>query len=413
MSWLDKIKTDLIIQTGDGKKYKPQWLNASKEKEYNVSVFEFPNVAGSLVDRRKPKGVKYNLELYFQGDEHLTEAGDFETSADDSRPWTLTHPFYGLLLVQPLSLASDNTQYNVTKITVPVVETLGTIFPKGVTNPKNQIAQTAEVARTTLAASYGNNAKPTARDINLQQNYIQAAFNIANNFTTPDLAADLFDAYNLALTLVTAAATAPLKAIASFQKLLALPAQFATTAKQRFTVLGGTFNSLRGGVATASSTGSSVPKAQKIAYQANNGTVLTAMAETASTPQAEDYTTRNDVLQTMELLIGYYNQYIADLDFLQTATGGTPDSFIPDAEALTQLELLINYTISNLFTLALDAKQERSFILLEDTNCINLTHKLYGLDEADVNITKLINQNNFGLKHMLQIEKNTRIYYYV
>lgn len=413
MSWLDKIKNSLIIQTGDGKKFTPDWLNATKEVEYNVAQFEFPNVAGTLVRRSKPKGAKYNLELYFQGEDNLDNAAAFQQSADDPRAWTLTHPLYGQLSVQPLSLNSDNTQMNVTKISVPVVETISEQYPKGTTNPKDQIAQNAVNTRTTLAAAYGNNAKPTARDINQQTTYITAAYKGSTGFATPDVAADLFDAYNLALSATAEAVTGPLDAITAMQDMLALPAKFADTTKQRLTVLRGTFTSLRGGVATSSTTGNSMPKAQKMAYQSNTGAVLTAMAETAGTPQTGDYTRRTDVLEIIEILIAWYNQYITDLDFLQTATGGTPDSFIPDADALMQLEFLINYTISNLFTLALNAKQERSFVLAYDSNVISLTHKVYGLLPDDSTIDQFIKQNNFGLKHMLQVERNTRIFYYV
>ena len=32
MSWIDKIKTELIITCGDGKQYKPQWINAVKNQ---------------------------------------------------------------------------------------------------------------------------------------------------------------------------------------------------------------------------------------------------------------------------------------------------------------------------------------------------------------------------------------------
>lgn len=46
MSWIDKIKTELIITCGDGKQYKPQWINAVKTKDYNVAEFEFPEVSG-------------------------------------------------------------------------------------------------------------------------------------------------------------------------------------------------------------------------------------------------------------------------------------------------------------------------------------------------------------------------------
>jgi len=78
-----------------------------------------------------------------------------------------------------------------------------------------------------------------------------------------------------------------------------------------------------------------------------------------------------------------------------------------------QLNLLLNYTLSNLFNIALNAKQERNQILTEDSNWILLTHKFYGLDAEDANIVQLMEQNKAGLSSVLQVEKNTRVYYYV
>jgi hypothetical protein len=45
MSWIENIKNDLQITTGDGKKYKPSWLNATKSIDYNISEFEFQKLA--------------------------------------------------------------------------------------------------------------------------------------------------------------------------------------------------------------------------------------------------------------------------------------------------------------------------------------------------------------------------------
>ena len=63
---------------------------------------------GSLLDRREIKGTRFNLEIYFQGADHLDLSDDFIESAKDKRFWTLTHPFYGKMFVQPLSMGVDN-----------------------------------------------------------------------------------------------------------------------------------------------------------------------------------------------------------------------------------------------------------------------------------------------------------------
>jgi hypothetical protein len=125
MSWLDLVKRDLIITTGDGKKYTPSYLNARRGKDFNVAEFEFSELDGTLVKKSRPKGTRYPLELYFIGADHLDTARAFDISSNDKRPWKLDHPYYGIQFVQPTATMDfDNSVQNVTKITTVVMETI-------------------------------------------------------------------------------------------------------------------------------------------------------------------------------------------------------------------------------------------------------------------------------------------------
>lgn len=407
MSWLDKIKTALVIQTGDGKQYKPQWINATKKVDYNVAEFEFPNITGTLVKRGTPKGARYNLELFFQGENNLDDARKFETSAADPRPWNITHPLYGRLTVQPLSLEFDNTAHNISKITGAVVETISDEYPKATSNPKDKIVNDSETCNETAADAYVYNSKPKAQDITAQKSYNELAYKNAAKFCPQDMGDELFNLYNTATGALTNLNTEAKTAISAMQKVIKFPAYFTTGVAERLGVLTSTFNSLRDGLPAVPT------KSQKSAYEVNNGTGITAMLVTAGTPATGDYTNRTDVLNTAEMLLQYYNLFIADLDNLQTATGGAPDSYLPNADSLQQLALLFNYTLSNLFTIAANAKQERSIVLTQDSNWILLAHKFYGLKADDSTITDLMKQNNAGLNSVLQVKANTRVYYYV
>ena len=117
MSWIEKVSNEYIIVTGDGREYRPVSKNWQKSTEYNIAEFNFINVDGALVDKRRPKGRRFPLECYFQGEDHLDISERFENSAKDIRPWKVTHPYYGKLTVQASSLSFDNTVQIITKIT--------------------------------------------------------------------------------------------------------------------------------------------------------------------------------------------------------------------------------------------------------------------------------------------------------
>ena len=212
MSWLDRIKDELSIQTGDGVVYKPFWVGATKSKEFNVSEFEFINVSGTLVDRRLPKGNRYNLEIHFQGDDHLEQALAFYESTDDVRYWVLQHPFYGYLYVQPLSINQDNTTLNVSKFSIPVVETIID------DNPKTSISQidSISILKVQLDDNFSNSI--TAPIQPADTNKLKATNKTNYDFTTPIISLpeelqDYNNAFNKANSAIDTATASLIKSI--------------------------------------------------------------------------------------------------------------------------------------------------------------------------------------------------------
>lgn len=131
MSWKNKIEnTKFSIKTGDGKEYFPLWKPGEKSKDFNTSTFDFIDVSKSLVERKKPKSSKYPLTFWFQGDDCIEQSEAFEQSANDNRYWTVTHPYYGIIKGQPLSISRNDANFNITEINVDFWETIVFDFPK-------------------------------------------------------------------------------------------------------------------------------------------------------------------------------------------------------------------------------------------------------------------------------------------
>lgn len=412
MSWVEQIKSDLIIQTGDGKQYKPQYLNPSKSKEYNIAVFDFPNVSGSLVDRKLPKGRKYPLQLFFQGNDHLQICNAFEKSADDPRPWTLIHPYYGRLIVQPSSLEIDHSKINVSEIKTEVIETVTQDYPKTAIVPQDKIQNAVEDCNDALSEASVEkiNAvgiKPIT--INKSSIFINKMDAKVNKLITDT---DTSNKYTNKLYATKAAintfSSTPDIAIGNTVDILQTTASLSITVSGKLDTYNGMISD-----AESSFLSGTVSLIDKFMYMTNVGSIISAMCLSITKPFADDYSNRNQVLSVIDTLLAANTIYIQTLDGIQTDNGGSPDSFIPDANAMTQLNQLLNYTVSNLFTIAMDAKQERSVILEEDSNWIVLAHRFYGLKSDDSTIEQLIKNNNAGLSEMLQVRKNRKIVYYV
>ena len=148
-------------------------------------------------------------------------------------------------------------------------------------------------------------------------------------------------------------------------------------------------------------------------FEATTTDLLNGAYLASSNAREGDFTTRTEVYSVIDQLIAFWNQFILDLDNLQSIDNSREDNFVPNSENLRALEDLFNFTIGNLETIALNAKKELELFLEDDSNIINLTHRFYGLDELDENIDFFMESNEIGLNEVLQINKGRRIVWYV
>jgi|GEM_PF-982269 hypothetical protein len=412
MSWVADVNTNFIITTGDNKNYSVNWMNARKAKEYFVAEFNYPNLAGSYVSRGQPKGNRYNLEIFFQGENNLETSQAFQDSSDNNlQPWIITHPFYGQIIVQPLGMDIDNTGFNVTKITCQVIETITQNNPITTVDPIDNI----QIDKSNLDSTFASSLDqiPASSDIvNMTGNNNTLYNRSIPIIKIPDDLTNYFNLFQTARSAINNAIASPLVAMQAAQAVISAPALFETDVQSRVNLLNNQYQTLKAQIIPKNSY-QKIPVSTKQIFQIQAGTLISSQLVAASTPQPTDYTNASDVVTVIELLLDNYNQYLTDLDSIQTATGGTPTSFIPDSASLIGLNQLMCNVIANLFTIALNGKQERTLILEKDTNIIVLTHRLYGLDEFDNNMSQLMVNNGWGLNQCIQIRKNTPVKYYI
>lgn len=408
MSWKQKIQSEFVIITGDGKQYKPIAKNFKKGVEFNISQFDFPNQSGSLIKKGRPRGTKFPLELYFQGEDHIDQATAFHESANDQRAWTILHPYYGQINGHPFGLDFDDTVLNTTLVTGTFVESISQDNPKSKVDPVDKTIADKETTDQLFAESFANDVTPSISDKNkltsnndvIYKEGVKSIIDKAN-------AEEYFNLFNKANAAILNATSEPLLAITAIQSVISYPFLFEIAVKTRIETLINQFENLHESVATIAT------KAEKKIYENNAGAIISTMAASSATPIPRDYANRMEVLAIIELIIDNYNIYIDDLDSLQTENGGQVDSYIPDADSLIALNNLINFTLANLYIIALGTKQERSIILENDSNVILLTHRFYGLDPDDANIDTFMNQNQIGINELFQVKKGKKIIYYV
>jgi hypothetical protein len=408
MSWIENINTDIVIQTGDGKQYFPLWRPTSKGIEYNVAQFEFINKAGTLVKRGTPKGTRYSFEVIFQGEQYLELAKAFEVSANDSRPWTILHPQFGTMIVQPVSLDFDYSAYNLVLVSGSIIETITETATKITIVPRDKVEFDKGALDMTYALNWENTQGITSIDETFLADTLEDIYNTGEKVApNTDAASEYYNLFTEANAAILEATTEPLAAMRKIQAVLNYPALFADSVKNRINLLIEQYESLQGIIDNLDS------QVEKKTFEAFGGAIISSIAQSAVTPLTGNYANKTDVLAIIDLILESWSGYIEDLDSMQDENGGLEGGFVPDFTSIAGLSSLVNFTVSNLFETALGARQERSILLEDDSNVILLAHRFYGLDADDTIIEEFMNNNNIGLSEILLIRKGRRLIYYV
>jgi hypothetical protein len=408
MSWKDKLENSIFeIETGDGKVFKPLWKPGEKSKEFNTNLFDFINVEGTYVGRKKPKSSKYTFVFWFQGEDNIEQAESFEISASDSRAWKVRHPFYGTLNGQPLSISRNDTFLNVTEVTVEFWETITGDGVRRKIAPLDSIKSKGIVFQDVSSQIYSS--KVDVKPINqssVKQNV--SNFSLRYNSILDDVNySDYQASLSKAMQSIDEMILYPVQAIKDINTLINLPSEFQKSVEQRFNLMKEIFFDIKDVFTLGNN------RANKSYFEAMAGAILSSMAVTAVSLTSSEFYTRLQIQNLAEDLLGFYRNYLQILDESQVRIEDVSNSFMIGYEGQSVLNTLILEAVHSLYDLAFDARQEREVVLDKDSNLIILTHKYMGLDENDENINTFRKINNIKNKSLFIIRKGRKIKYYI
>ncbi|APZ82859.1 hypothetical protein [Flavobacterium phage FL-1] len=403
MDWIDRIELiKFSIKTGDGKVYFPKYRGGETEREYNTSSFEFINVYGTLVDRKKPKSRKIPLVFYFDGADNIDKSNEFEYSADDPRPWTVVHPFYGTINGQPISIKRDDSNLNITEITVPFWESIDADYPVANFTVKDNTRDRHNVIYFAAANSYVTNNKITSADIPKNSSSLADMAGEFKNLQDDTTYATFQNALNTGLKAIDRLLDDPLAAIQSIQNFLDLPSVYERAIEGRFASYENIYWRFKDSIKTL---------VDKKYFESIGASTIASMSVTAVNPQQGDYNLVSDVENITYRLSVIYTDYVQTLDDLKVSVYDVNNTYNADAEVQTELNSLVNYTIANLYQMSFQAKRERIIITGKKTNPILMVHRLIGMDENDDNLDDFIQANNIKLLELFSIGKGRELRY--
>lgn len=411
MSWIDNVENTIFtIRTGDGKLYTPDLpINYETLKEFNTATFEFIDVPGALITRKLQRARKFPLVFYFQGENNIDVANAFDISSNDPRAWVIRHPQYGDITGQPISIRRDDSKLNATEVTVDFWETIVTSFPQATIAANTLVSLPTLVDGFEIISPIDYTSK-----VNIKPKDVNGITNLANTITaiiTKGLdtihAAEFATDVNEMLFAINNMILAPADAIAAIHQVCLLPANLALSVQTRIQMIGAIYDSIEN-LLTSSPTVNN-----KAFFETAAGIMVCSLANAIASPLSTDYVTRDQVAIAQNNLTDMYADYISTLDNAYVEINSVGSAFTASQESQSALQDVVLNTLTNLYTLAFGAKQERYVTLLTDGQLIVLAHKyMSGLDQEDVNIETFRTINNFKNNYLFLIPAGTQIKYY-
>lgn len=405
MSWEEKnenVKFSIIM--GDGKVFYPKIILGRRMREFNTMAFDFINVSDTLVERKKPKGFKYPLTLVFDGANNVEDSIAFDTSAKDSRTWTVVHPYWSTLRGHPVSIEYDNENLNITFISIDFWETIDVNYPNSNYSVKDNTFDRKNQILDDCATSYATTGLKSSADIikNKDSNIL-----VASSFTdlqTDITNADYQNAFSEAQKANDNLLIDPYTAIVKSQSLLDLPSGYNTPVSNRLKSYLKAYDKLKTSLVTV---------VDKLFFQSQAATCIASYCNASVNPIEGDYKLITELDKVSNDLTAIFEDYQKTLDDASVSIYDTTNYWQPDPSVQNNLNELVNYTNSNLYELGVNSQQERVVYLDKDTNVILLAHRYLGLDANDENLELFIEINDIKFRELFRLKKGRKIKYYV
>jgi hypothetical protein len=405
MIWQDRLENiQFTIVTGDGEVFTPLWKNSQTEQEYKTAIFDFINVPGSFIERREAKSRKYPLTFWFEGEDNITDSERFQVSAADPRAWTVTHPFYGEIFGQPLSMSRNDTDYNITEINVDFWETIREDFPQTNVSIVDQVSGIKDDVLEESAITYATSSSLESQDIVKNSDSLNLMVSILeplqDSETNSEFQNEISNARSANRNLLSNASNA----IQSIQRVIDLPSTYNRPVRTKLRAYFDVYNGLNRVFNTVS---------DKLFFETIGATVLSSYAVSSVNPRDSDYEVRSEVQEVVTELIDLYNDYLNILDNNQVSIFDVNNTYTPDGDVQFRLQEIITFTVDQLFIFAFEARQERVHFTEKEQNLFVLAHRFDTLDQLDENIERFRQLNNIKLNRLFVIPKDTEIRYVI
>jgi prophage DNA circulation protein len=127
--WKTRLKETIFFLSPDGNSFDAKWRGDVREMDKMIGEFSFPGRDGSIVQDLGSRAARYPLTIYFDGPDHDLQASAFFEAIKENGAWTVEHPVYDFIDLQPVRISETTNPVESGNITELVTEWIEPLDP--------------------------------------------------------------------------------------------------------------------------------------------------------------------------------------------------------------------------------------------------------------------------------------------
>lgn len=406
IGWIGRAKT-AAYTSPSGKRLPFIYDSIGREIELRTTSFQFNGINGVYVQQNGNSGGTYPMDCVFSGPDHDMEATRFEAALLEDGVGILEHPL-GTFDVVPVGAISRSTNYvndaNASSVSVTFSSTLATAYPNVTTKDKNSIDFVLNSWSPVAAANFATSANisTSVQKANLASFSRSTLKDISKTFgkisqSTSEASASYATLQREVNTSIDILVGNPIALASQISKLILTPATFTLSLETKMAAYGDFLQRIFTNIKNRYSTNS----VALVALSTNAALVGSAIAS-----NGEAYKNRNSALGSAARL--------SELSSSANEALGTAifeSGFVDTGESYQVAQEAIALTIGRLISSSSSLSAEKSFILQQPRNPVELCAELYG-SVSDPVLQKFMDDNNVNGSEFYIMNEGRKIVYY-
>lgn len=427
MAWQDRL-SPAAYTSPSGARFEFTYEDVSRAIDKRTTVFDFPNIQGSLIQDFGRSGRQYPLRVIFSGGDHDITADQFFIALGESGAGLLEHPRYGTVTAIPTGRIRQRddlkTAANQTVIELAFFETLGVTLLAPNRDPRGGVFEAVDQFLDAMAENFASilNAGSDSDRANLS-GLFRRTLEATGDTLAPIAAAtteiesrfnDVYDSINGGIDQLI---SDPLTIGSQVVRLVQLPGRAAASIQRRLdgyetlarSLITGPAANSPGEAATRDLYASSEVTGAVVSTVFQAGTSNSAAEDTAVAADIENATTfqtRPQAIDAADQLLTLFED-VAQWRDEQYAAQDVVDT----GEAYQQMYEAVSLAAGFIVELSFTLRQERRLVLDRPRTFVDLVGELYG--ELDPQFDFFINSNALTGSEILEIPEGREVVYYV